>query len=62
MTLGNFGITSSNAGGGTVYLAYGSSNADIRLIEVDQNGNDCADSNGDTGDCDVYTSSSAVIY
>ena len=61
MTLGNIGITSSNAGNG-VYLAYGSSNADIRLIEVDQNGNDCADSNGDTGDCDVYNSGSAVTY
>ncbi|MEC7112476.1 MAG: hypothetical protein VXW72_02975, partial [Candidatus Thermoplasmatota archaeon] len=61
MTLGNVAITSSNAGNG-VYLAYGSSNADIRLIEVDQNGDDCADSSGATGDCDVYTSSSATIY
>ena len=61
MTLGNVGITSSNAGNG-VYLAYGSSNADIRFIEVDQNGDDCADSSGATGDCDVYTSGSAVIY
>ena len=61
MTLGNIAITSSNAGSG-VYLAYGSSNADIRLIEVDQNGDDCADSSGSTGDCDVYTSGSAVVY
>ena len=61
MTLGNIAITSSNAGNG-VYLAYGSSNADIRLIEVDQNGDDCADSSGATGDCDAYTSSSATIY
>ncbi|MEC8107001.1 MAG: hypothetical protein VX115_04585, partial [Candidatus Thermoplasmatota archaeon] len=61
MTLGNVAITSSNAGNG-VYLAYGSSNADIRLIEVDQNGDDCADSSGATGDCDVYTSSSATVY
>ena len=62
MTLGNIAITSSNAGSSGPYLAYGSSNADIRLVEVDQNGNDCADSNGATGDCDVYTSGSAVIY
>ena len=61
MTLGNVAITSSNAGNG-VYLSYGSSNADVRLIEVDQNGNDCADSNGATGDCDVYNSGSAVTY
>ena len=61
MTLGNIAITSSNAGNG-VYLAYGSSNADVRLIEVDQNGDDCADSSGATGDCDVYTSSSATVY
>ena len=62
MTLGNIGITSSNAGSSGPYLAYASSNADIRLIEVDQNTNDCADSSGATGDCDVYTSGSAVIY
>jgi len=61
MTLGNVAITSSNAGNG-VYLSYGSSNADVRLIEVDQNGNDCADSNGATGDCDVYNSGSAITY
>ena len=61
MTLGNVAITSSNAGNG-VYLSYGSSNADVRLIDVDQNGNDCADSNGATGDCDVYNSGSAITY
>ena len=51
----------SNAGSG-VYLAYGSSNAEIKLIEVSQNGNDCAGTSGATGNCDVYVSSSATTY
>ena len=61
MTVGDVDITSSNAGSG-VYLAYASSNAEVRLIDVSQNTDDCADSNGATSDCDVYTSSSALIY
>ena len=61
ITLGDVAITSSNAGSG-VYLAYGSSNAEIKLIEVSQNGNDCAGTSGATGNCDDYTSSSATIY
>ena len=61
ITLGGVAITSSNAGSG-VYLAYGSSNAEIKLIEVSQNGNDCAGTSGATGNCDVYVSSSATTY
>jgi hypothetical protein len=62
MTVGDVAITSSNAGSGSVYLAYASSNAEVRLIDVSQNTDDCADTNGATSDCDVYTSSSALIY
>ena len=43
-------------------MAYGSSNAEIKLIEVSQNGNDCAGTSGATGNCDVYVSSSATTY
>jgi hypothetical protein len=62
--MGESAVTSSTAGTGSVYLAQADTNSDIRLIDVTQNGDDCADSNGATGDCDVDvpSSSSEVWY
>jgi hypothetical protein len=64
ITMGESAVTSSTAGTGSVYLAQADTNSDIRLIDVTQNGDDCADSNGATGDCDVDvpSSSSEVWY
>jgi hypothetical protein len=61
ITLGQMAVTSSNAGSG-VFLAYASQNTDILLINVSQNGNDCADASGSTGDCDTSNTGSATIY
>ena len=57
LTIGETAVTSTTAGSGT-YLAETSTNSDIRLIEVTQDGNDCADAAGATGDCDVDVGSS----
>jgi FlaG/FlaF family flagellin (archaellin) len=57
LTIGETAVTSTTAGSGT-YLAETSTNSDIRLIEVTQDGNDCADTAGATGDCDVDVGSS----
>ena len=62
MTVGETAISSSTAGTGTIYLAKASTNAQISLIDVTQNGNDCADNSGDTSNCDWDAASSATIY
>ncbi len=64
VTMGESAVTSSTAGTGSVYLAQADTNSDIRLVAVTQNGDDCADSSGATGDCDidVASSSSEVWY
>ena len=62
MTVGESAITSSTAGTGSIYLAKASTNAQITLIDVTQNGNDCADNSGDSSNCDWDTASSATIY
>ena len=62
MTVGETAITSTTAGTGTIYLAKASSNAKIILIDVTQNGNDCADNTGDSSNCDWDAASSATIW
>ena len=62
MTVGETTITSTTAGTGTIYLAKASTNAQISLIDVTQDGNDCADNTGDTGNCDWDAASSATIW
>ena len=62
MTVGETAITSTTAGTGTIYLAKASSNAKIILIDVTQNGNDCADNVGDSSNCDWDAASSATIW
>ena len=64
ITMGESAVTSTTAGTGSVYLAQADTNSDIRLVAITQNGNDCADSSGATGDCDVDvpSSSSEVWY
>ena len=62
ISVGEIDITSSNAGNG-VFLAFASQNTQIILIDVSQNGDDCADGSGSTGDCDTSsTAGSATIY
>ena len=64
ITVGESAVTSSTAGTGSVYLAQADTNSDIHLVAVTQNGDDCADTSGATGDCDVDvpSSSSEVWY
>tara|TARA_B110000444_G_scaffold261492_1_gene314159 strand:- start:19257 stop:32756 length:13500 start_codon:yes stop_codon:yes gene_type:complete len=64
VTVGESAVTSTTAGNGVAYLALADTNSDIRLIAVTQNGSDCADAAGATGDCDVDvpSSSSEVWY
>ena len=62
MTVGETAITSTTAGTGTIYLAKASTNAQILLIDVTQDGNDCADNNGDSSNCDYEAASSATIW
>ena len=62
MTVGETAISSATAGTGTIYLAKASTNAQISLIDVTQNGNDCADNAGDSGSCDWDAASSATIW
>ncbi len=62
MTIGETAITSTTAGTGTIVLAKASTNAQISLIDVSQNGNDCADNTGDASNCDWDSASSATIY
>ena len=59
VTIGETTMTSTTAGTGSIYLAQADTNSNIRLIEVTQNGDDCADVNGGTGDCDVDVASSS---
>ena len=62
MTVGETAITSTTAGTGTIYLAKASTNAKITLIDVTQDGNDCADNTGDSSNCDWDAASSATIW
>ena len=59
ITLGESAVTSTTAGNNSIYLAQANTNSDIRLIAVTQDGNDCADSTGATGNCDVDVGSSS---
>lgn len=65
ISVGESSITSSTAGS-TTEVAKARTGTDIILVEIDLNGNDCADSNGDTGNCayDVSSSTSnpSMIY
>jgi len=65
ISVGESSITSSTAGTSTE-VAKARTGTTVLLIENDLNGNDCADSNGDTGNCayDVSSSSSnpSLIY
>ena len=56
ITVGETAITTTLASG---YLAQTDTNSNIRLIAVTQDGNDCADSNGATGNCDVDVAKSS---
>ncbi len=57
VTIGETAITT--ASGSTTFIAKADTNSDIRLIDVTQNGNDCADSTGSTSNCDVDVASSS---
>ena len=65
ISVGESSITSSTAGN-TTEVAKARSGTDILLVEMDLNGNDCSDANGDTGNCayDVSSSTSnpSMIY
>lgn len=66
ITLGESSITSTGVSSGTTEVAKARSGTNVVLIDVDLNGNDCSDSNGDTGNCayDVSSSSSnpSMLY
>jgi hypothetical protein len=66
ITVGESTITSSSISSGTTEVAKARTGTDVVLIDVDLNGNDCSDSNGDTGNCayDVSSSSSnpSLVY
>ena len=59
ITVGESAVTSTTAGAASPYLAQADINSDIRLIAVTQDGSDCADATGATGDCDVDVASSS---
>ena len=60
ITVGQSSITSTGVSAGTTEVAKARSGTNVVLVDVDLNGNDCSDSNGDTGNCayDVSSSSS----
>ena len=66
ITVGQSSITSTGVSAGTTEVAKARSGTNVVLVDVDLNGNDCSDSNGDTGNCayDVSSSSSnpSMIY
>jgi FlaG/FlaF family flagellin (archaellin) len=60
VTIGESSFTTTS---NQTLIAKADTNSDIRLIAVTQNGNDCSDINGSTGNCDVdLASSSAEIW
>ena len=59
VTVGESAVNSTTAGTTGIYLALADTNSDIRLVAVTQDGNDCADAAGSTGDCDVSVASSS---
>ena len=59
VTIGETTMTSTTAGANSIYLAQADTNSNVRLIAVTQNGDDCADATGGTGDCDVDVASSS---
>lgn len=66
IAVGETSITSTGVSSGSTEVAKARSGTNIVLIDVDLNGNDCSDSNGDTGSCafDVSSSSSnpSMVY
>jgi FlaG/FlaF family flagellin (archaellin) len=66
ITVGEASISSTAISSGTTEVAKARTGTNVVLIDVDLNGNDCSDSNGDTGDCayDVSSSSSnpSMVY
>jgi hypothetical protein len=65
ITVGETTITSTvTLGTNNIYLAQVDTNSNIRLIDVTQNGDACADASGSTEDCnvDVASSSSEIWY
>ena len=66
IAVGETSITSTGVSSGSTEVAKARSGTNIVLIDVDLNGNDCSDSNGDTGNCayDVSSSSSnpSMVY
>ena len=59
VTIGETTMTSTTAGANSIYIAQADTNSNVRLIAVTQNGDDCADATGGTGDCDVDVASSS---
>jgi hypothetical protein len=60
VTIGESAFTTASS---STMIAKADTNSDIRLIDVTQNGNDCADSTGSTSNCDVdVASSSAEVW
>ena len=60
ITIGETAVTSTaTLGTNNIYLAQVDTNSNIRLVEVTQDGDACADSSGATGDCDVDVASSS---
>ena len=66
VSVGESSITSTSVSASGSQVAKARSGTDIVLISMDLNGNDCSDSNGDTGNCayDVSSSSSnpSMVY
>jgi FlaG/FlaF family flagellin (archaellin) len=58
ISVGESTITSSSVSASGAQVAKARTGTDVVLAEVSINGNDCADSSGDTGNCDIDVSSS----